>query len=147
MLRFGQQIDQLNVRSVYLPVVRDHLPDALAAFDFAEPSLVTGQRATTSVPSQSLYLMNSPFVISAADAAASRLAREVPDERQRVRQAYLAVLNRPPAADEQAAAERFLDDYAATVTGGAEPSPAAKRDAWTAFVQALLGSAEFLYLN
>ena len=63
MLRFGQQIDRLNVRSVYLPVVRDHLPDALAAFDFAEPSLVTGQRATTSVPSQSLYLMNSPFVI------------------------------------------------------------------------------------
>jgi cytochrome c553 len=143
MLRFNQEIDQLNVRSVYLPVVRDHLPDALAAFDFAEPSLVTGQRATTSVPSQSLYLMNSPFVIDAADAAASRLAREVPDERQRVRQAYLAVLNRPPAADERAAAERFLNDYAATVTRGAEP----RRDAWTAFVQALLGSAEFLYLN
>jgi hypothetical protein len=86
-------------------------------------------------------------VINTAGAAASRLAREVPDERQRVRHAYLAVLNRPPAADEQAAAERFLNDYAATVTGGAEPGPAAKRDAWTAFVQALLGSAEFLYLN
>ena len=147
ILRFGQSLDQLNVRSVYLPVVRDHLPDALAAFDFAEPSLVTGQRATTSVPSQSLYLMNSPFVINAAEAAASRLAREVPDERQRVRHAYLAVLNRTPAADEQAAAERFLNDHAATMTGGDEPGPAARRDAWTAFVQALLGSAEFLYLN
>src|SRR4051812_39606710 len=143
MLRFGQQIERLNVRSVYLPVVRDHLPDALAAFDFAEPSLVTGQRATTSVPSQSLYMMNSPFVINAADAAASRMIREVPDERQRVRHAYLVVLNRPPAADEQAAAGRFLNDYAATASGGAEPG----RDAWTAFLQALLGSAEFLYLN
>ena len=45
-------------------------------------------------------------------------------------------------APEQAAAERFLNDYAATVTG-----PDARREAWTAFVQALLGSAEFLYLN
>ena len=71
----------------------------------------------------------------------------MPDERQRVRQAYLTVLGRPPAADEQAAAEQFLDDYAAAVAGGAEPSPTASRDAWTAFCQALFGGAEFLYLN
>ena len=36
-----------NHRSVYLPVPRDVLPDALAAFDFAENSLVTGARDTT----------------------------------------------------------------------------------------------------
>ena len=80
-------------------------------------------------------------MISTADAAASRLAREVPDERQRVRHAYLTVLGRPPAADEQAAAERFLDDYAAAVTGGAEPGPTAKRDAWTAFVPGAVRAA------
>ena len=48
--------------SVYLPVVRDQLPEALALFDFADPSLVVGERATTTVPAQALYLMNSPFV-------------------------------------------------------------------------------------
>ncbi len=68
----------------------------LAAFDFAEPSLVTGQRATTSVPSQSLYLMNSPFVINAADAAASRPIREVPDDGGGSDARTLAVLE-PPA--------------------------------------------------
>ena len=49
-------------RSVYLPVLRDRLPDVLDLFDFAEPSLVTGDRQTTNVPVQALYLMNSPFV-------------------------------------------------------------------------------------
>jgi hypothetical protein len=32
-------------RSVYLPVVRDRVPESLALFDFADPSLVTGERA------------------------------------------------------------------------------------------------------
>ena len=32
------------IRSVYLPVVRDQIPDALAVFDFAESSLVVGDR-------------------------------------------------------------------------------------------------------
>ena len=34
-------------RSVYLPVVRDQVLESLALFDFADPSLVTGERATT----------------------------------------------------------------------------------------------------
>ena len=73
LLRFGGVIDNdVNSRSVYLPIVRDQLPEVLATFDFAEPSMVVGQRSTTSVPSQSLYLLNSPFVINAADSAAQR---------------------------------------------------------------------------
>src|SRR5207249_5595910 len=54
-----------------LPVLRDRLPDVLDLFDFAEPSLVTGDRQTTNVPVQALYLMNSQFV----QARASGLAR------------------------------------------------------------------------
>ncbi|MEX2559704.1 MAG: DUF1553 domain-containing protein, partial [Pirellulales bacterium] len=42
-------------RSVYLPVLRDRLPEVLDLFDFAEPSLVSGDRETTNVPLQALY--------------------------------------------------------------------------------------------
>ncbi len=49
-------------RSVYLPVVRDEVLESLALFDFADPSLVTGERATTTGPAQALYFMNGPFV-------------------------------------------------------------------------------------
>lgn len=63
-------------RSVYLPVIRDRLPDVLELFDFAEPSMVTGERETTNVPVQALYLMNSSFVQDRAKALAQRVERE-----------------------------------------------------------------------
>ncbi|MFO0843082.1 MAG: PSD1 and planctomycete cytochrome C domain-containing protein [Gemmataceae bacterium] len=57
--RIPTDLDGSRHRSVYLPVLRDRLPDVLDLFDFAEPSLVTGDRETTNVPVQALYLMNS----------------------------------------------------------------------------------------
>ncbi len=69
---FDQDAQDLH-RAVYLPVVRDQVSESLALFDFADPSLVTGDRATTSGPSQALYLMNNPFVLRQAEAAAQRL--------------------------------------------------------------------------
>jgi hypothetical protein len=51
-----------RMRSVYLPIARNVLPDALEVSDFAESSLVSGSRETTNVPVQALYLLNSDFV-------------------------------------------------------------------------------------
>ena len=70
-------------RSVYLPVIRDQVLESLALFDFADPSLVTGERATTTGPAQALYLMNSPFVIRQAEAP----GRTAPGRRGRRRRA------------------------------------------------------------
>ena len=42
----------VGCRSLYLPIIRDQLPDVLDLFDFAEPSLVTDDRETTNVPVQ-----------------------------------------------------------------------------------------------
>ena len=82
-------------RSVYLPVVRDQVLESLALFDFADPSLVTGERATTSGPAQALYFMNSPFVIRQAEALADRVrgrrGRRRPSDRS-------GVSDRPRAA-------------------------------------------------
>ena len=50
-------------RSVYLPLVRNGMPEVLAVFDVADPSLVVGQREVTTVATQALFLMNSPFVL------------------------------------------------------------------------------------
>ena len=83
-------------RAVYLPVVRDQLPESLALFDFADPSLVTGERSTTSGPSQALYLMNSPFVIRQAEGRRYRLRHEGDDDDARIKAAYLRFLARTP---------------------------------------------------
>src|SRR5262249_60300778 len=83
-------LDGAAHRSVSLPVLRDRLPDALELFDFAEPSLVTGQRETTNVPLQALYLMNSPFVGKRAAALADRLGRAATGDERPVGLAFAA---------------------------------------------------------
>ena len=37
-------------RSVYLPIVRDGVPEVFTLFDFPDPSLIIGERATTTIP-------------------------------------------------------------------------------------------------
>ena len=66
-----------SVRSVYLPIIRDLLPDSLQLFDFADPSLMKGKRDVTTVPLQALYLMNSEFVIDQSEAMARHLLNDL----------------------------------------------------------------------
>ena len=60
-------------RSVYLPIIRDKVPDVLELFDFAEPSLIVASRDVTTVPSQALFMLNSPFVAAQSGALAKRV--------------------------------------------------------------------------
>ena len=50
-------------RSVYLCYLRNSPPPELAAFDLPDFTVVTGQRDVTTLPTQALYLLNSPFVV------------------------------------------------------------------------------------
>ena len=150
-----------NFRSVYLPVPRDVLPDALDAFDFAENSLVAGKRETTNVPSQALYLLNSPTVTAQAQKLANRVLAAYPagpnggvaaNLDQRVAHAYWLTLSRAPDAAERQAASAFLLKFPANSVKGESSTPALRdaadvKAAWTSFCRALFASAEFRYLN
>jgi hypothetical protein len=150
-------------RSIYLPVVRDNLPESLALFDVADASMVVAQRAATTVPAQSLFMMNNPFVIQLAGSAADKLMKTTGTETERIRQAYLNFFGRPPTDQELTTAQKFLKEYRATPSrpaAGRRGGPPAgrggfgrgsaqrsERNTWTAFCQALFASAEFLYRN
>jgi hypothetical protein len=138
--------DPRNVtRSVYLPIVRDNLPDALALFDAPDPSLIVADRPTTTVPAQGLFLLNNPFVIRSAEAAADKLLAEATAASARINAAYLAFYGRPPSEKEFAGAERFLAAYAGQLATDRVPPGRRERDTWAAFAQALFASAEFQY--
>ncbi len=138
--------DPRNVqRSVYLPIVRDNLPEALALFDAPDPSLISADRPTTTVPAQGLFLLNNPFVIRSADAAADKLMRGTTTDTERIRAAYLAFYGRPPNEKELTNAEKFLKDYAAQLTKDRVPALRQQRESWSVFCQALFASAEFQY--
>jgi Protein of unknown function (DUF1553)/Protein of unknown function (DUF1549)/Planctomycete cytochrome C/EF hand len=129
-------------RSVYLPVIRDRLLEPLALFDFADPSVVTGERATTTGPAQALYFRNAPFVIRQAEALAERLRAVADDDPRRVDRAYRLTFARPPTDAERERALAFLREFAARTTA---PDPT--REALSAFCQALFAAAEFRYLD
>lgn len=132
-------------RSVYLPIVRDNLPEALALFDGSDPSLITAERPTTTVPSQGLFLLNNPFVHRAADAAAARLVKSTTTDTERIRAAYLNFYGRPPAEKELTAAANFLETYRGQLAKDRVAATRRERDTWSAFCQALFASAEFQY--
>ena len=136
-------LDGSRHRSVYLPVLRDRLPDVLDLFDFAEPSLVTGVRETTNVPVQALYLMNSPFVQSRAKALADRLLREADDSEKRIRLAFLLCFSRVPDTDEMKLAVAFFEQ-GKQLAGDDEKQ---RQQILTSYCQALLSTAEFRNLD
>ena len=134
-----------NHRSVYLPILRNGLPEVLEVFDMADPSLVVGQRNVTIVPSQDLYLMNNPFVIEKSEKFAQRLLQDSDDEKGRVQMAYQAALSRLPTSTEQQKALRFVQEIQQSLPD-TQSNDEKQLTAWTGFCQALFVSSEFRYL-
>ncbi|MCH5378059.1 MAG: DUF1553 domain-containing protein, partial [Planctomycetes bacterium] len=131
-------------RSIYLPIIRDNLPEALALFDAADPALITASREQTTVPAQGLFLLNSEFVRRAAFAAAQRLLR-IDSEPERIQTAFNRFYGRPPTASERESAEKFISDYWVQLATEGITGARQEREIWSAFCQALFASAEFQY--
>lgn len=132
----------LKCRSVYVPVVRNFIPQMFEAFDFPEPSETKGRREVTTVPTQALFLVNSPFVLELSKAAAARLleqAANVP-ARERLARVYREVLNRDPSDEEVNRSMHFLDAMRSQQAGDND-----EKTAWARLYQALFASAEFRY--
>ena len=87
-------------RTMYSFVDREKLPDLFRVFDFPCPDISAPSRSQTTVPQQSLFLLNSPFVIAQAEAAAQGLGQDSGGAEQGIRQLYRQVLGREPAIDE-----------------------------------------------
>ncbi len=105
-------------RSVYLPVVRDYPYKLFEMFDFPSPDLVNGDRATTIVPLQELYLRNAPEIAEHARYAADLIAREAgADDEARVELAFERALGRLPQPGERDAALALIRDI------GSDPEP------------------------
>jgi hypothetical protein len=131
-------------RSVFLQQRRTQVLTFLGNFD--APSIVFNctRRAETTMPLQSLSLLNSDFVVKRGQDFAGRLEREGGAEADaRIRYAFLLACGRPPDPIERQAATRFLAAQRQAYAG----QPGAEKSAWADFCQSLLGSNSFLYLE
>ena len=142
-------LDELaaTARSVYLPLVRGVVPEMLSVFDFADPSLVVGQREITTVATQALYLMNSPFVLEQSLTMAERLVKRL-QRRRRARRPGLSAHAGPPGHRRASGSACWRSSrsikmrWNRTARRPSRPAVAA----WSSVCQALFASAEFRYV-
>ena len=133
------------VRSVYLPIARNSLPRALNVFDFAEPSLVVGERETSNTPDQALYMLNNAFVIEQSDALARLILKQASNRNGQATAAFYQILGREPTESERRATESFFRN--ADQLGAGKNKDQANFQALSQLCQALMCSAEFRIID
>jgi len=95
-------------RTIYGLVDRQDLPGLFRAFDFAVPDQTVAQRPQTVTPQQSLFSMNSAFMIEQAKGLATRLEPPGESTIDQITELYRFVFYRNPSDFEAQAAVRFL---------------------------------------
>ncbi|MFO0947368.1 MAG: DUF1553 domain-containing protein [Planctomycetota bacterium] len=131
-------------RSLYIQQRRTQVVTMLELFD--APVIVTNctARGSSTVPLQSLALLNSEFSLARAKAFADRLFRESDGNVDaRLSHAFLLAVGRGPTTEERTASRQFVVQQE-TVYSGKED---AQRRAWNDFCQMLLASNAFLYVE
>lgn len=98
-------------RTMYSYIDRRNLPDVFRTFDFANPNMTQGERFSSTVPQQALYMMNSPFVAEMARSMVERAdIKNKIDERQKIDALYETTYQRKPSNIEATLAMRFLKE-------------------------------------
>jgi mono/diheme cytochrome c family protein len=129
-------------RSVYTPAFRNVRHPLFEVFDFADINQPIGQRTTSTVATQALFLMNSPKVIEQSRAAADLVLKTEAETTQRIHLAFQRSLQRAPKEVELAQVREFLDSSA---SGNATAEET--RDLWARFIQTLWSTPEFRFLD
>jgi hypothetical protein len=117
----------------------------MTMFDAPEPTQSIGDRSVTTVPTQALAMMNSPFVRKQAEKLAERI--RPPNDgplASAVDRGYRIAFGRAPTEAERARMGAFLQQQLAAA-GGRSPENVQK--ALAAFCHVLLCLNEFVYVD
>lgn len=143
---FGPSVlDNTQRRSVYLRVKRSELLPIMTMFDAPEPTQSIGERSVTTVPTQALALMNSPFIRQQSEKLFARIkpAADAPLT-SAVDHGYQLAYNRAPTDAERSMMLAFIEQQRAAL--GVD-QPDATDKALIEFCQVLLCLNEFVYID
>ena len=132
----------MNTRSLYGRLDRQNVPGILRVFDIANPDTAVHVRSKTTVPQQSLAVLNAPLVVAAARQVAARVDRQIGDTSNndvRITALWRAVLGRDPGPEERRQAQDWL---AAESAGADKPLDVSQR-----LAHAVLATAEFQFVD
>ena len=129
-------------RSVYLRVRRSELIPFLTLFDAPEPVQSVGERGLTTVPTQALALLNSPFVREAAAKLATKVSAADSAPEAALTKAFQVALSRKPSPAELAKFGSYLRQQR-----GENPTSEAAAKALAQTCLALFCTNEFIYVD
>ncbi|HAH45008.1 MAG TPA: hypothetical protein DCM07_09155 [Planctomycetaceae bacterium] len=137
-----------NRRSVYLPIVRSALYEVLQAFDFADPSVLSGDRTHTTVAPQALFMMNSKFILENTRVFAEQIMHQTHlDPPEKVNLIYERVFSRPATEEETSRALEYLKLYRGELDALELPQEEKTQLTWQSLCRVLISSNEFLFVN
>ena len=129
-----------SMRSVYVPFFRNSMLELFEVFDIANPNLVTGKRNVSTLPSQALFLLNSPFAMEQSQLSAQHFlltqSANADSLHTMINEAYLKTVGRAADPHEQHILKQFLAER-----------PIDAVETWTPVFHALLASIDFRYLD
>jgi hypothetical protein len=123
-------------RTLYARISRLELNPLLARFDFPDPNTHSERRVQTTTPLQKLFVLNSPFMLTQAEALAARLKSSAETTPDRIQAAYALVFNRPATTEEVRLSAAFVEE----VSENAQAR-------WVQYAQVLLASNELWLLD
>jgi cytochrome c553 len=134
-------------RAIYLPVVRNHVYDLFQLFDFPDPAVTTGDRATTTVAPQALFMMNSDLVSEVSESMAAKVLKSEKDDADRVQRLYRKAYGRAATAKEVERGLAHVKEVESALEG--KESDAAKRRvrAWASLCHLIVAANEFIYVR
>ena len=141
---------QAGRRSLYDPVFRNSLPPLFEVFDFADTSVSVGSRNRSTVPTQSLALMNHPWVIERARAAAELWQPRFDSaDKGPLTELYEAAVGRPPTQEELEISLEYLhgSTHGDAANGDSNRVGSIDRARLEGLIQTLFASPDFRFLD
>ncbi len=125
-------------RSIYVPVIRNHLYDMFGLFDYSDASVLNGDRSTSTIAPQALFMMNSDFVADQTRTIAGRYLSSGLETKEVVNRLYVEAFGHPASDRDVQHAIQFLENFG---------NVASRDTAWQAYCQAVVSSNEFIYVQ
>lgn len=124
-----------NSRSIFGEIDRRRLPEILSNFDMADPNLPTGKRFRSSIPQQSLFMLNNSMMMVKVKEIASRFDKVI-DEPGKIQAIYQLLLQRNPTDMETKLALKFI-----------QSTPQGTYSPFEQFIHVMVMSNESMYIN
>jgi hypothetical protein len=112
-----------SVRSLYLPMIRNDLPELFEAFDFADPHAATGARPRTMAPAQGLFMLNDEMVLELSEKTVRRVCDGISSTEGRLNALFETVFNCLPRESEKSEFLRFIETTERRLEAEGEPDP------------------------